>query len=109
MEGWESALTLGLVSGLAAVGLLAGLGRGRFPRAPLALVLLATAGYLSLLTITGIYVAACPGCTSHISYDSARWADLYSAFFWGTLFLVGIVGVTWFGTMLSSAFRRLTR
>ncbi len=106
---WGGNLTLGLISALAALGFVAGASNARFPRAPWIAAAAVVMGYFALLAVTGGWVAACAGCSSHISYDSARWLDLYAAIFWGGLFTAGIVLSVSVGSLVSTAVRRLFR
>lgn len=92
---------------LCAAGFVAGLARLKSRRAPAIAGSVIVAGYLMLLAVTGIWVAACPGCTSHISYDSARPVDLIMAFFWGALFTTGIIMFILLGAGVSTAVGRL--
>lgn len=105
----EWSLAFGIVISLAALGFVAGLGKPVLANAARTVVVLVAFGYVTLLVVTGIYVAACPGCTSHLSYDSARIIDLIAAIFWGAVFLTGIVALTWLGSATSSVLRRLFR
>ncbi len=109
MEGREAVITFSLVSALAALGFGAGLARAWLPRAAGLAVAAIVIGYLALLAVTAGWVAACSGCASHISYDSARWLDLYAAIFWGGLFTAGIVLSVSVGSLVSTALRRLFR
>ena len=106
---WGGNLTLGLICALAALGFVAGASSARFPQAPRIAGLAIAAGYVVLLGITAAYAAACPGCTSHISYDSTRPIDLIAAVFWGGIFTAAIVLCISAGSIASTAFRRLLR
>ena len=76
---------------LMVLGFLSGALRGKLPRAPRIAIIVTVAGFAGLLAVTAGWVAACPGCTSHISYDSTRSVDLFAAIFWGGLFTFGIL------------------
>lgn len=104
---WGGNLTLALVSALAALGFVAGASRLRFARAPAIAIGTIIAGYVALLAVTGTYVAACPGCTSHISYDSSRGFDLFVAILWGALLTAGIVLCISIGSFAATLWRRL--
>lgn len=69
MADWEGALILGLLSGLAAFGIVVSAIRGRVPLLFAGAVL---GGWAAVMIAAGAWFASCTRCTSHISYDSAR-------------------------------------
>ena len=86
---------------LAIAGFLAGTVMAKFPRAPAIVAGFAVAAYVVLVVVAGVWVAACPGCTSYISYDSSRPIDLFVAIFWGGLLTAGVVLLTSLGMGIS--------
>ena len=76
---------------LMVLGFLAGAARAKLPRGPYIAAFAIIIGYVALLVVTGGWVAACPGCTSHISYDSSRAIDLMAAILWGGAFTFSIL------------------
>ena len=98
-QEWVAALTgFGV---LAIVGFLAGTAITKLPRAPAVVAGFALATYLVLVILAGVWVAACPGCTSHTSYDSSRWLDLTLAILWGGLLTAGVILLTSLGMGIS--------
>lgn len=97
------------VSVLAGVGFLGGLARPKISATPAAVSMGVVIGYVLLLTVTGGWVTACPGCTSFVSYDSSRSLDLGVAIFWGAIFTAGIVLCTWLGAGIGALARRIAR
>lgn len=93
---------------LAVAGLLAGVVSSRFRRAPAVIVGFTMAGYFAIVILAGSWVAACPGCASHTSYDSSRWLDLAIAVLWGGILMAGVVLITSLG-MGVSVFARWLR
>ena len=94
---------------LMVLGFLAGVARLRVPRAPGLAASAIVAAYVALLAVTGGWVAACPGCTSHISYDSARPVDLFAAIFLGGLFTAAIILFISLGTGVSFVVQKLAQ
>lgn len=98
-QEWVAALTgFGL---LAVVGFLAGTVMAKFPRGPAVVVGFAAAAYVVLVILAGVWVAACPGCTSYMSYDSSRTLDLAIAVLWGGILTAGVVIFTSLGMGIS--------
>src|SRR3972149_6755945 len=94
---------------LMVLGFLAGAARVKVSRAPAIAATVVIAGYVALLAVTGGWVAACPSCSSHISYDSARGLDLIAAIFWGVFFTAGIVLFISLGIGVSFVVQKLAR
>ena len=86
---------------LAIAGFLAGTAMAKFPRAPTIVAGLAVAAYVVLVIVAGVWVAACPGCTSYTSYDSSRTLDLAIAVLWGGILTAGVVIFTSLGMGIS--------
>lgn len=98
-QDWVAALSgFGV---LAIVGFLAGTGMAKFPLAPTVVAGFAVAAYVVLVILAGAWVAACPGCTSHTSYDSSRIIDLAVAVLWGGILTAGVVLLTSLGMGIS--------
>jgi hypothetical protein len=103
MVAWETALTLGLMSGLAAAGFLASLLLGRVPKLFVAAVL---GGWAIVMVAAGAWYASCTRCTSHASYDSARDIDFWMAVYFGGFVSACILGVAWLASLLSILWRK---
>lgn len=85
---------------LMVLGFLAGAARGWLPRAPRVAIIETVAGFAALLAVTIAWVVACPGCTSHVSYDSSRAIDLMAAVLWGGTFTLAILLFVRLGSLL---------
>ena len=86
---------------LAIAGFLAGTAMAKFPRAPAVVIGFTGAAYVVLVILAGVWVAACPGCTSYTSYDSSRGLDLAIAVLWGGILTAGVVIFTSLGMGIS--------
>jgi len=96
-----------IVGALGALGLAVGLARYLLPGVALWFRLAVVASYVLLLGVTATYVAVCPGCTSRMSYDSARSLELVLAIFWGVPSLAMILASVWLGQWSASLVRRV--
>jgi hypothetical protein len=100
MTAWGVATVVGFVAGLA------------YPWYPVARTITVTGtlvGYVVLLLVVGMWVAACPGCDSFNSYDSLRGIDLMMAFFWGGLMSAVIIGFTYLGSAITLLYGKVGR
>lgn len=104
MAHWEGPLIIGLLSGLAALGVVASIARGRVP---LLFVALVVGGWAIVMIAAGAWYGACTRCTSHMSYDSARELDFFMSIFGGGFFVAGILAVAWLASLLSILLREV--
>jgi len=88
------------------LGFVAGIFKSRFPLAARIFTLAVVAGYVAILALAGAWVAACPRCESHQSYDSTRALDLIMAFMWGGLFLLSILAFIRIGDAIATFVQR---
>ena len=104
---WTGALVGAAV--FTAAGFVSGAMRNRSPRAPRVAVRIVILGYVVLLGTTAAYALSCPSCTSRISYDSTRGADLAAALLWGGFFSLCIIAAVGFGFGASVLASRVLR
>lgn len=93
------------ISLVAALGLIAGIASSRFSRLP---IIVTVGGLLLWVVSVGPFVvwsAACPGCGSASSYDSARsYEAMLINQWWGGLIALAIASV-WIGTLAAKRLR----
>lgn len=95
-----------LFAALPVLGILAGLARVKFPRAPFVAAGLVLAAFVLFMVALGIWAAMCWNCRGT---GQAR-ADIYlvSAIFFGLLTVTTLLGI-WLGARLVTMLQRLRR
>lgn len=103
------AIALGAAGAVALAGFVAGLFRPKRRDAPFIAITAVVAGYVGVVALAGGWYAACSDCTSKVSYDSTRIADLWLAMLWGAVLTVGIIIAVYAGMAISALYMRFSR
>ena len=97
----------GLIFGwLPIIGIVAGLMRLRFPRAPLIATGVLVAAYLIYLAALGAYAGQCWSCRGVADGDTRGDTFFVAAIFFGILLVTTLLGV-WLGARLTVVFGRV--
>jgi hypothetical protein len=89
------------------LGFLAGVLGTRVPRVPTIAFAAAILGYVTLITVTGAWFAACTDCESRY-VESTRQFELIMAIVWGAVLTAGIIIFTSLGVGISTFARWLS-